>query len=93
MSANLNERRNFIADATFQRRPPAQWPTSGPGASAALFTPGVAIDTGTAGIHDSGTAFRMDDVPLPLRAALHAVAPPLSALTVVRALAERLAGR
>ena len=67
--------------------------TIGPGASAAPFKLGVAIDTGVAGIHESGTAFRMDDVPLPLRAPLHAIAPPLPALTVVRALAERLAGR
>ena len=37
----------------------------GPGASA---IPGVrvAIDTGTAGIHESGTGYRLDDVPLPL---------------------------
>ncbi len=31
----------------------------------------VAIDTGVAGIHEGGTAYRMDDVPLPLR-------PPLT---------------
>ena len=37
--------------------------------------------------------FRMDDVPLPLRAALQGAAHPLSALIAVRALAERLAGR
>ena len=65
----------------------------GPGASAATFKPAVAVDTGTAGIHESGTAFRMDDVPLPLRAALHGVAAPLPALTVVRALGARLAAR
>jgi formylmethanofuran dehydrogenase subunit B len=37
----------------------------GPGASA---VPGarVVIDTGVAGIHESGTGYRMDDVPLPL---------------------------
>lgn len=64
----------------------------GPRASAAPFKPAIAVDTGTAGIHESGTAFRMDDVPLPLRAALHRSAP-LSTLTVVRALAERLGGR
>jgi formylmethanofuran dehydrogenase subunit B len=27
---------------------------------------GVAIDTGVAGIHEAGTGYRMDDVPLPL---------------------------
>src|SRR6266567_3229745 len=39
----------------------------GPRASAASFEPAVAVDTGVAGIHEGGTAFRMDDVPLPLR--------------------------
>ena len=43
----------------------------GPRASEALFKPRVAIDTGVAGIHDGGTAYRMDEVPLPLR-------PPLT---------------
>jgi formylmethanofuran dehydrogenase subunit B len=43
----------------------------GPRASAAPFSATVAVDTGVAGIHETGTAFRMDDVPLPLR-------PPLS---------------
>jgi formylmethanofuran dehydrogenase subunit B len=65
----------------------------GPGASAAVFNPAVAIDTGVAGIHEGGTAFRMDDVPLPLRAALDGVTPALRALTVVRALDAQLAGR
>lgn len=43
----------------------------GPRASAASFPVRVAIDTGVAGIHEGGTAYRMDEVPLPLR-------PPLS---------------
>jgi formylmethanofuran dehydrogenase subunit B len=43
----------------------------GPRASQASFPTRVAIDTGVAGIHESGTAYRMDEVPLPLR-------PPLS---------------
>ena len=61
----------------------------GPRASAAGWKPVVAVDTGVAGIHEGGTAFRMDDVPLPLR-------PPLegedvrSATATVRALRERL---
>src|SRR5207247_603737 len=38
----------------------------GPRASAATFQPAVTIDTGLAGVHEGGTAFRMDDVPLPL---------------------------
>jgi formylmethanofuran dehydrogenase subunit B len=37
----------------------------GPGASA-VADARVAIDTGVAGIHESGTGYRMDDVPLPL---------------------------
>jgi formylmethanofuran dehydrogenase subunit B len=41
----------------------------GPGASA-VGGARVAIDTGTAGIHESGTGYRMDDVPLPLAAVL-----------------------
>jgi len=59
----------------------------GPRASAAPFAPAVAVDTGVAGIHEAGTAFRMDDVPLPLRPALDG--PPAAAATV-RALRERL---
>ena len=47
----------------------------------------VAIDTGVAGIHDGGTAFRMDDVPLPLRPAL--TGPP-SAADVVGALRKAM---
>lgn len=39
----------------------------GPLASEAPFPTRVAIDTGMAGIHEGGTAYRMDDVPLPLR--------------------------
>jgi formylmethanofuran dehydrogenase subunit B len=62
----------------------------GPGASAASFKPAIAIDTGVPGIHESGTAFRMDDVPLPLRAALSGIAPALT--PVVRSLSDRLAG-
>lgn len=40
----------------------------------------VAIDTGIAGIHDAGTALRMDDVPLPLRAVMSG--PPAAASVV-----------
>jgi formylmethanofuran dehydrogenase subunit B len=43
----------------------------GPRASRASFPTRVAIDTGVAGIHEPGTAYRMDEVPLPLR-------PPLA---------------
>jgi formylmethanofuran dehydrogenase subunit B len=43
----------------------------GPRASQAPFATEVAIDTGIAGIHEGGTAYRADEVPLRLR-------PPLS---------------
>jgi formylmethanofuran dehydrogenase subunit B len=46
--------------------------TIGPRASQSKFSPRVAIDTGIAGIHEGGTGYRMDEVPLSLR-------PPLSA--------------
>jgi formylmethanofuran dehydrogenase subunit B len=66
----------------------------GPGASQAPFKTRVAIDTGVAGIHEGGTAYRMDEVPLSLR-------PPLtgqrSAVQTLQALTEavrtRLSGR
>ncbi len=46
----------------------------------------VAIDTAVAGIHEGGTAIRMDDVPVPLRASLGG--PPSAA-----AVAAELSGR
>jgi formylmethanofuran dehydrogenase subunit B len=49
----------------------------------------VAVDTGVAGIHEGGTAFRMDDVPLPLRPALTDTKVPSAAATL-RRLRERL---
>jgi formylmethanofuran dehydrogenase subunit B len=56
----------------------------GPRASRAPFPTQVAIDTGIAGIHEAGTAYRSDEVPLQLR-------PPLdgerSAPEVLQALA------
>ena len=60
----------------------------GPRASGAAFGDGsVTIDTGVAGIHDGGTAFRTDDVPLPLRASLRG---PPSAVDVLRVVAASL---
>jgi formylmethanofuran dehydrogenase subunit B len=47
----------------------------------------VAIDTAVPGIHESGTALRMDDVPLPLGAA---IAGPPAAAEIVARLGERL---
>jgi formylmethanofuran dehydrogenase subunit B len=58
----------------------------GPAASAARLGPrSVAIDTGLAGVHDAGTALRMDDVPLPVRAV---VPGPPAAAAVVKAVRE-----
>ena len=59
----------------------------GPRVSAASFQPAVAVDTGVAGIHEGGTAFRMDDVPLPLRPVL--TGPPTTA-GALRSLRKRL---
>jgi formylmethanofuran dehydrogenase subunit B len=57
----------------------------GPRASEAPMTARVAVDTGIAGIHEDGTAYRMDDMPLRLR-------PPLQAeRSVVAVLSELLA--
>lgn len=65
----------------------------GPGASEMPGAPRVAIDTGRAGIHEGGTAYRMDDVPLPLAPVLdgpRTAAMVLGALedAVIRALRE-----
>jgi formylmethanofuran dehydrogenase subunit B len=63
----------------------------GPRASdAAADTSHVVIDTGIAGIHEGGTAIRMDDVPLPLRGALSG---PRSTLETVLALLTRCGRR
>jgi formylmethanofuran dehydrogenase subunit B len=62
----------------------------GPRASQAPFTTRVAIDTGVAGIHEPGTAYRMDEVPLGLR-------PPLttqrSAVQTLQALTDAVRAR
>ncbi len=59
----------------------------GPRASKAPFKARVAIDTGVAGIHEEGTGYRMDEVPLALR-------PPLqgarSTSETLSALGERV---
>jgi formylmethanofuran dehydrogenase subunit B len=54
----------------------------GPNASGLAPAEAIAIDTGRAGIHEGGTAFRLDDVPLPLTAVLPGPA------TVAEVLAE-----
>jgi formylmethanofuran dehydrogenase subunit B len=60
----------------------------GPGASEAPGNPRVAIDTGRAGIHEGGTAYRTDDIPLPLTPALDG---SRTAAMVLGALAEAVA--
>jgi formylmethanofuran dehydrogenase subunit B len=61
----------------------------GPAASeSALRDAAVAIDTAVAGIHEEGTALRMDDVPLPLRAL---VPGPPAAAAILGALRDRAA--
>ncbi len=62
----------------------------GPAASEAPFVPRIAMDTGRAGLHEGGTAYRMDDVPLSLTAALDG---PRSAIMVLSALYETLGRR
>lgn len=62
--------------------------TIGPRATEqALANARVVVDTGVAGVHDEGTALRLDDVPLPLRRVLDG--PPETAATI-RALGARL---
>jgi formylmethanofuran dehydrogenase subunit B len=60
----------------------------GPRASQSALQPRIAIDTAVAGIHEAGTAYRMDEVPLELR-------PPLpetrSASSVIGSLADAVA--
>ena len=66
----------------------------GPRASEAAFKTRIAIDTGVAGVHEGGTAYRMDEVPLRLRPPLtgqRSAAETLQALTDL--LRARLQGR
>lgn len=60
----------------------------GPRASESRFSEGPAvIDTGVAGVHESGTVLRMDDVPLPVGAIFSGGKP---AEMITRALCERI---
>ena len=59
----------------------------GPRATESALAATVAVDTGVIGIHESGTALRMDDVPLPLSAAITGPPPTVD---IVTALAGRL---
>ena len=62
----------------------------GPRASESPFSPRVAVDTGVAGIHEGGIAYRMDDVPLPLRPTL---AGPSACADVLAGLIAAVRGR
>jgi formylmethanofuran dehydrogenase subunit B len=65
----------------------------GPGASTVTGAR-VAIDTGIAGIHEPGTGYRMDDVPLPLSAVLESPRPAAETLgLLLGALRRRAAAR
>jgi formylmethanofuran dehydrogenase subunit B len=64
----------------------------GPGASAVRGAQ-VAIDTGTAGIHEAGTAYRLDEVPLPLTPVLvHPRSATETLGLLLRAIRARTAG-
>ena len=60
----------------------------GPRATEAPFDTAAAVDTGVAGIHESGTALRMDDVPLPLEGVIDG---PPGVVDVITALGRRVA--
>lgn len=62
----------------------------GPAASEAPFAPHIAVDTGRAGLHEGGTAYRMDDVPLALTPVLDG---NRSAVMVLSALHESIVRR
>jgi formylmethanofuran dehydrogenase subunit B len=65
----------------------------GPWASEVKPAAEVAIDTGVAGIHEGGMAFRMDDIPLPLRPSLPGPASAPDTAFVVEALDARIRAR
>jgi formylmethanofuran dehydrogenase subunit B len=64
----------------------------GPRASESALAAGAAVvvDSGMAGIHEGGTALRMDDVSLPLRPSL---AGPRETRAIVRGVRERVQAR
>ena len=57
----------------------------GPRASDAPFAARIAVDTGIAGIHEGGTAYRMDDTPLRLRPPLQGGRSAVDVLTALLA--------
>ncbi len=62
----------------------------GPRASESSLDAGIRVDTGVAGIHESGIAFRTDDLPLPLRALLPT---PRDTASVLKALGTAIAAQ
>ena len=62
----------------------------GPRASESALEATIRIDTGIAGIHESGIAFRTDDLPLPLRALLPT---PRDTASLLKALGTAIASR
>jgi formylmethanofuran dehydrogenase subunit B len=60
----------------------------GPRASESALQPQIAIDTGVAGVHEAGIAYRMDEIPLELRPPLSG---PRSATDVLNALGDAVA--
>jgi formylmethanofuran dehydrogenase subunit B len=65
----------------------------GPRASTSAIPAEIRIDTGVAGIHESGIAFRTDDVPLPVRAILPTPRDTASLLHALSAAIEAGAAR
>ena len=65
----------------------------GPWASQAEPAAEIAIDTGVAGIHEGGMAFRMDDIPLPLRPSLPGPSSAPDTAFLVEALGARIRAR
>lgn len=65
----------------------------GPWASEAEPGVEIAIDTGVAGIHEGGMAFRMDDIPLPLRPSLPGPSSVPDTAFVVEELDARIRAR
>ena len=62
----------------------------GPRASESAIDASIRIDTGVAGIHESGIAFRTDDLPLPLRALLPT---PRDTASLLKALGAAIAAQ
>ena len=62
----------------------------GPRASESALDASIRVDTGVAGIHESGTAFRADDLPIPVRALLPT---PRDTASLLKALGAAIAAQ